>query len=167
MADHDLWHLTDKSEWEIDPTYRPISAYGIPRPVHMPGLFVTDNPVYWSSWMGKGPIFAARIHVPKKSLPPPSYPHPEHLITDFTGVRALEVLPLADAIARGREEKRRGINWWDAKYDGFGGVEDWWFYRKSDDEIGEREGLDDLKKAWREAHPGFDNPDEYFQAKYR
>jgi hypothetical protein len=162
-----FWHLTEKPNWELDPTYRPLSAYGLPRPTVMPGLFVTNNPVYWSSWLGKGPIYAIRVHVPKEALPRPTYHHPEYFITNFAGVQVREIRSLAEAITRGREEKRRGINWWDAKYDGFGGVEDWWFYRVSDDELGEREGLDELKRAWREANPGFDNPDEYFRAKYR
>lgn len=158
-----FWHLTENPNWKLDTAYRPLSAYGVSRPMVTPGLFVTDNPLYWSSWMGKGPIYAIRVHVPEESLPRPTYHHPEYFISNFAGVQVREIRSLAEAIARGKEERRRGIPWWNQQYGGFGGVEDWWFYQKSDDELGEREGLDELKEAWKREHPGFKDPREYYR----
>jgi hypothetical protein len=171
MADKFLWHLTSKKNWTLDPAYRPIYAYGMTAPMSKPGLFVTENPVYWSPWMGVGPIYAVRVAVPEDAMPHPSTwstSHPEYFITELDRIKILEVLPLSEAIKRGLEEKSRGINWWDQQYVGFGSVMDWWFfYDQAKDKKFTRKGLEDLMKEWKKANPGFKDPDVYFRAKYR
>lgn len=162
-----FWHLTDRPDWRLDPSYRPISAYGLPQPVKRPGLFVTENPVYWSPWMGAGPIYAVRVDVPEAILPGPSTQHPEYLITDLSQIKILEILPLAEAIWHGQEEQKRGINWWSQDYGGFGSVADWWFYDTGLGEKEERKGLEELKAEWKKAHPGYDDPDRYYREKFR
>lgn len=177
MADYNiLWHITDNPKWKFDPTYHPIWAYTLPEPTREPGLFVTDRPSYWNPYFGRGPLYVVRLVVPKDVLPRPSEAHPEFFITDFSGVQVTDFVPLAEAIRRGQEETRRGIPWWNAEWGGFGGVEDWWFTCAEvwDDKkmqlvtrCRKRKGLDPLMREWKKAHPGFDNPDEYFRAKYR
>lgn len=162
-----LWHLTKDPDWELDPTYHPVWAYGATHPTSKPGLFVTDRPLYWNPWMGVGPIYAIRVDVPEEAMPPPSHTHPEFLITDLDKIRILEILPLEEVILRGRAEEKAKIPWWDQQYGGFGGVEDWWFHRYEawDDDKGEqvtvwrtRKGLSRLMKEWRERNPGYKNP---------
>jgi hypothetical protein len=163
-----FWHLTTDPDWKLKRDYHPIYAYGFGQPASKPGIFVTDQPIYWCPWMGKGPIYAARISVPEEAVPPPSTSHPEYLITDLEHVRVLEVLPLAEVIKRGEEEQRRGINWWNQEYGGFGSVVDWWFYYdRNKDKKYQRKGLDELKKKWLEEHPGYKDPDEYYREKYK
>ena len=170
-----LWHLTDDPNWALDPTYHPILAYGTTTPTSKPGLFVTDQPLYWKPWLGGGPIYAVRVEVPDEALPPFSEAHPEYLITDLDKVEISEILPLAEAISRGEEEKRRGINWWDQEYGGFGGVEDWWYheYEVWDDAKLQqvwrrrtRKGLSNLMKEWR-AKTGYKNPHEKYEKQER
>ncbi len=163
-----FWHLTEKEGFALDPAYHPLSAYGIPRPTAKPGLFVTDNPVYWSPWMGEGPIFAARVIVPEDALPPPSFQHPEYFLTDFDRMKVTEFLSLERAIELCQDERQRKINWWDQHYGGFGSVMDWWFYSPGyDKEPKPRKGLEKLMRQWKKENPGFEDPDQYFRAKYR
>jgi hypothetical protein len=90
--------------------------------------------------------------------------HPEYLITDLDQVQVLEVLPLAEILKRGEEEKSRGINWWDQVYGSFGSVVDWWFYYdRNKDRKYQRKGLVELKEKWLKEHPGFKDPDEYYR----
>lgn len=161
-----FWHLTTDPDWEFKRDYRPIYAYGAGHPVSKPGIFVTDQPIYWAPWMGKGPIYAARISVPEEVLPPPSISHPEYLITALDQVKVLEFLPLAEVIKRGKEEEKRGINWWNQQYGGFGSVVDWWFfYDRSKDKKYQRKGLDELKQKWLKEHPGFKDPEAYYKTR--
>ena len=159
-----FWHLTTNPNFRLDPSYCPVSAYGMCRPVAKPGLFVTDRPIYWSPWMGPGPIYAVRVDVPKEVLPRHSESHPEYLIHDLDRIKVREVLPLADVIERGEEEKRRGLNWWDQVYGGFGSVADWWYYYdEAKDEKVLRKGLGKLMEKWKAEHPGFRDPSEYYR----
>lgn len=164
MVNEIFWHLTSDPGWKLKRDYHPIYAYGAGTPTSRPGIFVTDQPIYWCPWMGKGPVYAARISVPKEILPRPSESHPEYLITDLDQIKVLEFLPLAEIIKRGEEEKSRGIPWWNQQYGSFGSVVDWWFYYdRNQDRKYQRKGLDELKKKWLKEHPGFKDPEEYYR----
>lgn len=163
-----LWHLTENPKWKLDLKYHPLRAYGLPQPSKEPGIFVTDLPVYWNPYFGRGPIWAVRIETPEEILPKPSGEHPEYFIRDLSQVKVVEILPLSEAIEKGQEEERRGIPWWRQEYGGFGGVSDWWF--SYDEQRGlkvKRKGLEKLMKDWREKHPGYKDPDAYFRARFR
>lgn len=162
-----LWHLTKNPNWALDPNYRPVWAYGDARPISKPGLFVTDSPIYWKSWIGVGPIWAVRVEVPDEAMPSFSESHPEFLITDLDKIQIAEILSLQEAIFHSQAERRAGIQWDRAQYGGFGSVEDWWFhsYEVWDDAKNDqitvwrtRKGLSRLMKEWREANPGYKDP---------
>lgn len=174
-----VWHITDNPKWELDPEYHPTWAYQYSGgPMEKPGLFVSEHPIYWQPYFGIGPLWAVRLQVPEDAFGDlPGY-HPERLVTDFSDVEVLEIIPLSEAIERGEEEdeaeRRREISWADQQYEGFGHVDDWWFvYEKVHDDRGfeldpksiPRRGLTQLKRKWKAAHPGFKNPDEYYNRK--
>jgi hypothetical protein len=162
-----LWHLTKNPNWAFDPNYHPIWAYGFGHASAKPGLFVTDQPIYWKPWLGVGPVYAVRVEVPEEAMPPSSESHPEFLITDLDKIRIAEILPLEEVIRRGKDEERAGIPWDRQEYGGFGSVEDWWFhsYEAWDDVRRDlirvwrtRKGLSSLMREWRDRNPGYKNP---------
>lgn len=170
-----LWHLTENPNWAFDPTYHPIWAYGATTPSSEPGLFVTDQPLYWKPWMGVGPIYAVRVEVSDEALSLFSEAHPEYLIRELDKVETTEIMPLEEVIRRGQDEKNRGINWWDQEYGGFGSVEDWWYHCHEvwdDDKMQQvtrckpRKGLARLMEEWR-AKTGYKNPREMYEKQER
>jgi hypothetical protein len=172
-----LWHLTENPNWVLDPTYHPIWGYTIPTPTFEPGLFVTDYPSYWKSWMGIGPIYAVRIEVPDGALPQSwvTYQHPEYLIKELNKVEITEILPLEEAIRRGQAEERAGIPLDRQEYGGFASVEDWWYHCHEvwdDNKMQQvtrcrtRKGLSSLMEEWR-AQTGYKNPHEKYEKQER
>lgn len=163
--DRHLWHITDKPDWVLDPTYHPRWAYwATGGPTREPGIFVSDHPRYWQPYFGRGPLWAVRISY-HGELPPgyTSPEHPEYLLTDFDKIEVLEVLPLAEAIRRGQAATAAGLNWDQHPYNDFTSVEDWWYAcrqiwndRKNREEqvCRARKGLEDLMEEWKTEHGG-------------
>ena len=165
-----LWHLTPKRNWELDQEFRPLYAYFTASDVqNPPGLYVTDSPRYWEQYFGRGPLWAVRIDY-HGELPRMHEQHPEYFLEDFDKIEVLEILPLAEAIKRDQEERRRGLQWDQQQYHGFGTVEDWWFAcrevwndrkNRQDFVCRARKGLEELMDEWRDKHKGFKNPRQY------
>ena len=95
------WHLTNKPNFQIDAAYRPVWAYGTTRQNAKPALFLTDQPVYWSSWFASGPIYAILVQ-PSSSVRNFGLLtlHPEWLDEDPARAVVLERLTLREAIAK-------------------------------------------------------------------
>lgn len=170
-----LWHITDNPEWVLDPEYRPRYAYWTASEVeNPPGLYVSEHPLYWKPYFGRGPLWAVRIAY-HAELPRIDLQHPQYLLTELDKIEVLEVIPLAEAIRKGQAEALAGINWDQRYYNDFESVEDWWYAcrkvwndrtNRDEDICRPRRGLEGLMKEWKDAHGGR-TPQQVYQWRER